>query len=202
MDNNSQPSREPQSITLWFDQLKRGNQDAAKQLWDRLFERLVVYARKQMQGLNRRVADEEDIAIGVMSALCGAADRNELPSIHNREDLWRMLLCWTRHDILDQRRYQERQKRGGTCHETIHTYDESNNNPLDQLVSSTPPSDVLQEMGEQYAALLQRLPDERLRNIAIAKMHGHSHEEIAVQLSVSVRTIERKLNLIRGYWSQ
>ena len=195
-------SNEPKSITLWFDQLRRGDQLAAQRLWDRLFERLVLYAKTRMKNANRCVSDEEDIAIGVMSALCGAASRGELPSIDNREDLWRMLLSWTHNDIIDHCRYHQRTKRGGRVRDfTADDMNRGNAFSLDDIVGNTPPADVLHEMGDQFHLLLNRLPQKQLQEIAIARLHGHSNEEIAKTQNVSIRTIERKLNLIRNCWA-
>ena len=197
-------AKQPQSITVWFDELKRGSPDAAEQLWNRLFGRLVDYARTRMSGIDRRVSDEEDIAIGVMAALCEAAERNRLPSIEGREDLWRMLLRWTRNDVFDQRRYQEAAKRGGgdvRGESAIRSGDTQITSSLDRFVSDAHPADVLHEMSEQFTELLQRLPDDVLRTIAIDRLHGYQNEEVAVRLGVSTRTVERKLRLIRGFWT-
>jgi DNA-directed RNA polymerase specialized sigma24 family protein len=53
---------------------------------------------------------------------------------------------------------------------------------------------------ERYRALLDALTTDELREIAIAKMDGHSNQEIADLLDLSPRSIERKLNLIRAIW--
>jgi DNA-directed RNA polymerase specialized sigma24 family protein len=57
-------------------------------------------------------------------------------------------------------------------------------------------------MAEQCRRLLDGLPDEQLRALALAKLEGHTNEEIARQLSVSLRTVERRLRLIRDEWKQ
>ena len=44
------------------------------------------------------------------------------------------------------------------------------------------------------------LDDETLRVVAVMKLEGHSHAEIAGRLRCSVRTVERKLALIRERW--
>ena len=46
-----------------------------------------------------------------------------------------------------------------------------------------------------------RLDDETLRQIAIRKMEGETNAEIARDLGVQPRTVERKLRLIRELWS-
>lgn len=188
------------SITYWFDQLQLGDANAASELWDRFFGRLVRYARGQMGAANRRVADEEDIAAGVMAALCHCADQDRLPQIENRDDLWRMLLTWTRHDITDQVRAENRLKRGGGKVRGDSVFELSHEG-LDKICSEAEPADVLLELNEQCHVLLSKLETEILRTIAKKKLHGYSNEEIASLLDVSPRTIERKLNLIRSRWS-
>jgi DNA-directed RNA polymerase specialized sigma24 family protein len=46
------------------------------------------------------------------------------------------------------------------------------------------------------------LPNDMLRSVAIAKMNGFKNGEIAGQLGVQTRTIDRKLRLIRECWCE
>lgn len=188
----------PETITVWFEQLRRGDPDAAAKLWDRFFDRLVIASRAQMRNANRRVADEEDIAAGVMAALCVCADRGKLPMIDDRESLWRMLLAWTRHDIADQIRDDRRIKRGGghVRGESVFESGEGIGGVADQVVEP----ELLVQIQEQYQKLLDTLPDDLLRTIAIRKLEGYRTPEIAAELGVTPRTIQRKLDLIRAHW--
>jgi len=188
----------PQSITVWFEQLRRGNPDAAARLWDGFFHRLVVFARSEMKGANRRVADEEDIAAGVMAALCSCADRGKLPSIENRDSLWRLLLTWTRHDIADHVRADRRIKRGGGNVRGDSVF--GSTEVLAALAAQVAAPETLAQMQEQYQALLDKLPDPVLRTIAMRIMDGYSSQDIATMLAVSPRTVQRKLELIRVHW--
>ncbi len=190
----------PQSITVWFEQLRRGDPNAAAKLWHRFFDRLVTYSRAKMETMNRRVSDEEDIAAGVMTALCVCADRGKLPVIENRESLWRLLLTWTRHDIADQARANRSLKRGGG-----HVRGDSvfgNVTGLECVVDRVSPPEILMQMQEQCEKLLARLPDDILRTIAVRRMEGHSSCEISEELVITQRTVQRKLDMIRGYWSE
>lgn len=191
-------SETPESITVWFEQLRRGDAEAAAKLWDRFFDRLVIASRAQMRNANRRVADEEDIAAGVMAALCVCADRGKLPMIDDRESLWRLLLAWTRHDIADHVRADRRIKRGGgdVRGESVFGSGEGIGGVADHNVAP----DLLVQIQEQYQQLLDTLPDDLLRTIAIRKMEGYRTPEIAAELGVTPRTIQRKLDLIRAHW--
>lgn len=191
----------PRSITILFQQLRDGDPDSANRLWERFFERLVSFARSQMQHANRRVSDEEDIACGVMTALCCSADLQQLPKIDNREDLWHLLLAWTRHDIVDHLRKENRLKRGGGRVRGDSVFAASPEGSAD-VIDSSPAPDVVAEMQEQYERLLERLPDDLLRSLAVDKMRGATNAQLAEKHHVSTRTIERKLELIRKFWSQ
>ena len=50
------------SVTHWIGALKSGDQEAAQQLWQRYWKRLVGLAAKKMSGSQRQASDEEDIA--------------------------------------------------------------------------------------------------------------------------------------------
>lgn len=194
----------PESITIWFEQLRHGDPDAAEKLWHRFFERLVSVAREKMATSNRRVADEEDIAAGVMTALCQCADRGKLPSIESRDDLWRLLLKWIHHDVIDHVRNSKRKKRGSDAVRGDSVFRDGHEGSaeigFDQIQNVAVTPETLLEMEEQFTLLLGRLPDPALRRIAICKMEGFTNDEIAEAQGVSPRTIERKLNLIRKFW--
>ena len=56
------------------------------------------------------------------------------------------------------------------------------------------------EMLERFHALLESLEDDTLRQIAVWKMESRTSQEIADLLGRSVRTVERKLRMIRDRW--
>lgn len=190
------PHESAASVTVWFDRLRDGDPDAAAALWARYFERLTAVARSHLQSRHRRVADEEDIAAEVLHALCRSAQHERLPSIESRDDLWRMLLCWTRHGVIEHVRRHTRQRRGG------------GNVRGDSIVEGgldrfpAPSTQTLDDLSDGLSDLLGRLPDESLRTIARRRLAGYTNEEVAAELDVSTRTVERKLSLIRAAWSQ
>jgi DNA-directed RNA polymerase specialized sigma24 family protein len=50
--------------------------------------------------------------------------------------------------------------------------------------------------------LLEKLGDPQLRQVAVAKMEGFSNQEIAQRLDCALRTVERRLKLIRDEWKE
>ena len=55
-------------------------------------------------------------------------------------------------------------------------------------------------VADEYRRLFGSLTDESLRVVALLKLEGYSNEEIAKSLDCALRTVERKLDVIRKRW--
>lgn len=192
------------SISRLFADLKAGRKEAADELWTLYFDRLVQVAKRRLTGVPKRVADEEDVAVSVFKSLCAGADRGRFAAHVRRDDLWRLLLHLTRQKAADYVREQTRQKRGGGEVRGDSVFRQAGDNSaagdMAQFAIDEPTPEYLVMMNEEHARLLELLPDDALRDVAIRRMEGDSNEEIAAALNVSVRSVERKLKLIRGSW--
>jgi len=100
------------------------------------------------------------------------------------------------------------QKRGGGNVEGESAFaglvekDDSLGAGIEQVIGREPTADFAAEVSEESERLLSRLPDESMQRLALLKMEGFTHEEAAEQLECSVRTVERRLRLIRQIWGQ
>src|SRR6185369_9252315 len=101
------------SVTQWINQLKAGDPDAAQKLWERYFRRLVSLARKKLRAAPRRAADEEDVALSAFGSFCRGAEQDRFPQLHDRLDLWQLLVLLTARKAVDLAQHERRQKRGG-----------------------------------------------------------------------------------------
>lgn len=195
-----------QSVSHWITHLKEGNSDAAQHLWERYAMRLVELARRRLQGAPKRVADEEDIAASVFHSLCRGAAAGRLRNVMNRDDLWWLLLAITKQKVVDYVRRETAQKRGAgriRIESGVNgNADDSHVFTLDQLISSDPTPEFMLMLQEQHDRLLTLLRDDHLRKVAVSRIEGFTVPEIAADLGVSTRSIERKLALIRGVWSR
>ena len=54
------------------------------------------FVRVELQGGNRRMADEEDVAISVFGTFCLAAEDGRFPNLADRDSLWRLLVKMAR----------------------------------------------------------------------------------------------------------
>jgi hypothetical protein len=55
-------------------------------------------------------------------------------------------------------------------------------------------------VAEQYRKLRDVLGDDTLRRVLDLKLEGYEREEIAARLGCTVRTVTRKLDVIRQTW--
>jgi RNA polymerase sigma factor (sigma-70 family) len=183
------------SVTTWLSLLRAGDGDAAQQLWERYFGRLVEVARGKLRGASRRAADEEDVALSAFHSFCAAADR--FPRLSNRQDLWQVLVMLTARKAFQERRRQQARKRGGRPADTGPAAID-----LDAIIGTEPSPDFAVLVAEQFQALLRALPDDELRLVARLRLEEQTNTEIAARLQCSERTVERKLALIRGFWEE
>jgi hypothetical protein len=69
------------SVTQWISALKQGDPSAARGLWEVYFRRLVGLAHARLRGTPRRIADEEDVALGARpTAFAGGCGRIAFPA--------------------------------------------------------------------------------------------------------------------------
>jgi DNA-directed RNA polymerase specialized sigma24 family protein len=78
---------------------------------------------------------------------------------------------------------------------------------MEQVPDDDIPPHLWVQMQEEMARRIERLdrPEYakfRLQTIAILKLEGHSNARIAEHLGCVVRTVERRLKMIRAIWSE
>ena len=191
------------SITSWIDPLKAGDPQAARVLWDRFFRRLVALARKKLEGANRRAADEEDVALSAFASLCRGAEAGRFPQVDDRDHLWHLLALLTARKVWHLMRDAHRTKRSNPETATADTPAAvAQQAEWQQLLSREPNPAFAAQMEEEYRLLLGRLGDHELETIAVWKLEGYTNEEIAAKLDCTVRTVERKVRIIRGIWQK
>ena len=192
------------SVTTWLSQLKAGENEAARRLWEAYFGRLVRLARHKLAATPRRASDEEDVALAAFNSFCGGVRRGHFPRLNDRDDLWQVLVMLTVRKAADEREFHRRQKRGNgrVRGESVFLECSASGNVggLSQITGREPTPEFAAEVAERLGQLLQALDNESLRSIALLKMEGWSNEEIAQRIGCGLRTVERKLSLIRRIW--
>jgi len=190
------------SISRWFAGLRSGDDESARVLWHRFFERMVRLARFKLGGAPRAAADEEDVAISAFRSLCAGAVRGKFPQLDDRDEFWRLLTTLTARKALDELERQQRQKRGGPRPGALvgSGATRATSAGLEGVVDRELGPEVAAILAEEYQRLFDDLRDESLRRVARLRLEGHTGAEIAERLGCNRRTVVRKLELIRQTW--
>jgi RNA polymerase sigma factor (sigma-70 family) len=196
---------DPGSVTEWIRELKTGDAEAARQLWDRYFRRLVALARARLERVAHQGgdADEEDAALSAFHSLCEGAARGRFDQLGDRDDLWKLLVVITTRKAIDMKQREGRKKRGGgrVLSEAALADDRDDGPPaLDQVFSEEPTPQFAAMIAEEFQKRLDSLDKDELRKIALMRLQGYGNEEIAQELGCALRTVARRLELIRELW--
>jgi DNA-directed RNA polymerase specialized sigma24 family protein len=183
------------SVSCWIRELRQGDQQAAQQLWEHYFQRLVRFAEQRLPLRLRRVVDDEDVALSAFKSFYRGIEAGRYPQLADRDDLWRLLVTITARKAIHLARHVQRQKRGGR----IPTDDVPQIDVAD-VVGNEPTPEFCLEVAEELELRLTALDDSTLKSVALWKMEGYTNEEIAAKLDCTLRTVERKLRLIRQLW--
>jgi RNA polymerase sigma factor (sigma-70 family) len=198
-------SQSDNSVSQWIDGLKAGDEAAAANLWQRYVRRLIGLARKKLGDSPRRAADEEDVAISAFQSLCQGVKEDRFPDLHDRDELWHLIVCITERKAHTQLRDQSRMKRGsGWIAGESAFMNLKASGPgagIDEVAGPEPTPEFAAEMAEAVDRLFDQLEDDQLRQIALQKLEGYTNEEIARKIGRAVPTVERRLKLIRTKWS-
>src|SRR5262245_48795135 len=193
------------SVTRWIDLARQGDSQAAGQLWQRYFRRLVGLARSALEGAPRRLADEEDVALSAFDSFFRGAEKGRFPDLNDRDGLWRLLVVMTRRKAAHLKRDECRQKRGGgevVDQAALAGVAGAEEAGLDWLAGEEPTPEFAAQLAEECERLLGRLGDPALRSLAVWKMEGYTNEEIAARLGCCLSTVERRLQLVRRLWAE
>lgn len=194
------------SVTHCIARFRAGEKGAFDKIWEHYFNDLVKVARKYLRGRPKGgMADEDDIVQNALWSVCQGLPRNKsYDAVNSRQSLWPILVAITKYKVTDHFRRENAQKRGGgkVLNERAAEdgTDDNDNLLANMLAAQTPTGDDLVAMSEQLDHLMAMLPKDDLRRIAKLHIEGWKNAEIAEQLAISTRGVERKLALIRDSW--
>lgn len=182
------------SVSRLLGGLREGDEESVRQLWQRYAQPLVRLASSRLTAGGARAADAEDVALDAFFGLCQQLSRpasvERFPELHNRTHLWKLLACFTVREAFDLAT-KENRRRAIVSDETALGVE-----GFERFAGREPPP----EFAAAVADLLEYLPSDQLRAVAIGKMEGRTNPEIARRLGCAVSTIERKLQVIRLLW--
>lgn len=177
------------SVTRWLVEMQHGAPDAASALWDRYFQRLAAVVRNRLAVAPQGAADESDVALSAFQSFFRGVQEGRFPDLRGRDQLWRVLVVIAKRKAVNLLRHEYAQRRGGGA--TI-------GDLVDEITAGEPTPETVAELLDELRQALGvlRSEDPVLAQIAVLKGEGHHNDEIAARLSVTRRTIERKLKRI------
>ncbi len=184
------------NVSHWIALVKDGDSAAANHIWQFYFDRLVRSVRARLYGQNRALSDEEDIVLSVFDSFYNAAENGRFPDLSDRDDLWRLLLRISARKVVDKRRHDRRQRRGGNVQ--VHSLNQTGDDDcVIEVIGDQPSPEMVLMVQESVEEVFSLLGVGQLRDLAGAKLEGCSNAELAERFGCSERTIERRLHLIR-----
>src|SRR5262249_33480359 len=127
------------------------------------------------------------------ASFCRNAERGLFPDLQNRDCLWQLLVVITARKASHLRRDEGKKP--------------TSDLGIEEIMSREPSPEFAAEVAEECQRPLRRpgdgrLDDGQLKSIALWKMEGYTNEEIAGKLGYVVRSIKRKLKMIRKIWEK
>lgn len=195
-----------EEFTDWFERLSSGDEQAAHALWEAYFEKLVRLAKRKLDGVALRAADEEDVALSAMDSFYRGLTSKKFEEIADADSLWKLLVTITARKVCARKRLHFAQKRGAgrVRGESIFLHagndDSLQDGGIGDVLGNEPTPEFAHNVAENTRELIQSLEDETLKKIVLLTLEGYTNSEIAEKLGVVRRTIERKLKIVREIW--
>ncbi len=194
-----------ESVTTWLAHLKAGRTDRAQEIWQRYVQQLLRLARRKLGLTPRRAADEEDVVMLAFEAFVAGVEDGRFLNLDGRDDLWQVLVMLIERQAIALRRRELAVKRGGgeTRGESVFIRNAGKGpQPAgpDRQVSREPSPALAAEMAERMKLLLDQLSDDMQRQIVLGKLERKTNQELADELDINLRAVERKLSMIRDKW--
>jgi len=194
-----------EDITQLIGQVRQGDGRAAERIWELYFGQLVRLAARRLNTMSKRDSDEEDVALSAFHSFWKRAADDRFAQLENRDDLWRLLVTITRRKSSSFIKYHTAAKRGGgkTRGESVFNAggDSDHAMGIEQIPDEAPSAEVADGVFSTCTDLLDSL-DDQLRRVALLRIEGYTNAEIAERLGMAVRSVTRKIALIRQKWEE
>lgn len=184
------------SLVELMRRVESGDAVAEQNLWNEFYGKLLRYVefRVRNRGVPTGLLDEESVTLSALESVFKCAKQGRLQNVQNWTDLSRLLMAMTNRKFVDHWRRATAQKASpGTPLDSIPV--EGLELPADKL------ADCSLEFDEQLSRLLDLLPDELHRQIAVLKLAEYTLTEISEQVQKAVPTVNRKWRYIRRIWA-
>lgn len=187
-------------LTEWFRKMAEGDLEAANSLIEYFFPQLIAFSeaqyRQKFPTSHPVVEDAEDAAQSALKTLWRRSREGRFSDVVNRNQLWRLLAKITLRKIYAQRKRATAKRRGGIIDKHIYI------GSLKMPDACLPAQESQAELHTNVRDALDALTDPVLRNIAALRLNGTDVKDIAEELDLSPRTIQRWIKEITETWEK
>jgi RNA polymerase sigma factor (sigma-70 family) len=199
-DTTGSKAKPAGSVTSLLDQVRSGSKAASDAATAAIVRRYLVQfsrlVKRQVAPRLKARVDAEDVALCTFHSFCVRLAGGQF-ELEGRDDFWHLLVQIATNKLRKQVAAHSTQKRDAIRDRGLTGADGF---LIDVLDRRTPTPEDAAIVAEEMACLLARLPAD-IRRIAVWKFEGFTNEEIAGKLDCTLRTVERKLSLIRAAWA-
>jgi DNA-directed RNA polymerase specialized sigma24 family protein len=120
--------------------------------------------------------------------------------VTSRGDLWKLLVTMTRNKASNQAQRagaDKRHPRSGLVRESEMTSSEGERYSLEEVVIEEPTPAMAIELAERIERIHKALDDPELSRVFQLRLEGYSREEISETIDRAVRSVSRKLEIVR-----
>jgi hypothetical protein len=178
--------------------------DGAAFIWARYCNELLDLACRHLDQRLRRRLGEDDIVQRTFQSFFLRQQRGEF-SLSDRNDLLRLLVRMTLNKTRTAMTRESRERRNYRREQCADPRDAAAAHGqawlADLAAKGVPTPDEAVALAQETESRLAQLPAD-LRRIALLKLEGYTNPEIAAlpEIQCTVRTVERKLRLVREHW--
>jgi RNA polymerase sigma-70 factor (ECF subfamily) len=188
------PMEENDSFKQLMEGLRKGDQDAATEVFHRYAGRLIGLARKRLDSGVRQKVGPEDILQSAYGSFFRRVGEGQF-ELETWDEMWALLVIITlRKCVKWVARYRAKRREMGKEVALDTRRDEEGG--MWEIVGREPtPAEALL-LTETVEAMMRNL-DERQQRIVMLRLQGHSINEISVDVGTSERTVQRVVSQVR-----
>jgi len=174
----------PQLVEQW----RQGDQDAATLLYNRYQNRLLLLVSGHLNDKLRRRLDPDELVQSIMKSAFRVTSEQDI-GCHDETGFWKWLVTVALNKTfkrIDRETAGKRDPKRETGGDTV----------LGERILRDPTPDDVVEVSELLQKIMAKLTDVQGK-ILLGKLDGLSHAEIAAQIGVSTKTVQRNGQAIR-----
>jgi RNA polymerase sigma factor (sigma-70 family) len=174
--------------------LKAGDQQAARQVFERYVQRLIALASARLGGKFRRKVDPEEVVQSVFNSFFHR-HRDDQYELTSWDGLWGLLAAITIHKCGHKIEHFQAARRDLAKEASSPLVTDESRSDW-EAIAGEPTAEQVAILDETIVSLLREL-DERSGQIFLLVLQGWSTEEIGNEVRCSERTARRVLNRVR-----